>query len=100
MADQRLQAVREDVQRAKETADGPIRETLNSIEDAIDALGRAQGTDEPSDESDELDAIDEQLRGAVEEADGETEAIVREAHDEFDAYRHGRDTEMSREEER
>lgn len=97
MADQHLQDAREAIGRAEETADGPVRETLHSVEDAIDALGQAEGTDEPSDESDELDAIEEQLRGATGDADEETASAVREARDEFETYRGHRDTELSRE---
>lgn len=96
MADQHLRNSRDAIEQATETADGPVRETLHSVEDAIEALGQAEGTDEPSDESDELDAIQEQLRGATDEADDETAAAIREARDEFDAYREARDTELSR----
>ena len=95
VVDQHLQNAREAIDRATETADGPVRETLHSVEDAIDALGQAEGTDEPSDESDELDAVEEQLRGATDRADEETASAIREARDEFDAYRESRDTELS-----
>lgn len=93
--DQHLRNARDAIDRATGTADGPVREMLHSVEDAIDALGQAEGTDEPSDESDELDAIEEQLRGATDQADEGTAADIREARDEFGTYRESRDTELS-----
>ncbi|ESP89956.1 DUF7553 family protein [Candidatus Halobonum tyrrellensis] len=95
MTDHHLQDARDAVDRATETADGPVRETLHSVQDAIEALGQAEGTDEPSDESDELDAIQQQLRGAEDEAGEETTADIREARDAFADYREQRDTELS-----
>lgn len=87
-----LQRAREYVQRASEAADGETRENLLSIDEALGALTeQTQGSSDPDDEATRFEEVEEKLQGLLDETDDETEATIREARDELDAYRQQRD---------
>lgn len=90
--DTHLRRVRENVQRASEDADGETRENLLSIDEALVALTeQTEGSADPDDEADRFEEVEEKLQGLIGETDDETEARLREARDELDAYRQRRD---------
>ena len=83
-----LERARGSIQRASESVDGETRENLLSLDEALGSLIEQTGEDGgPADETERFEEVAEKLEGLLDESDGETEATLREARDQLDAYR-------------
>lgn len=89
-----LRRAREEIQRASERADGEVRENLLSVDEGLRELtegGKTEAPVESTDSGERFEHVEEKLRGLMDETDDETEAALRNARNELDAYRRDQD---------
>lgn len=81
--------IRETLQRAADSGDGNVQEQLRSLDEGFMEIVEGEKTKDTPPHDDRLAELEEKLAGLIQETDGETRRLIREAETLIGDYRTG-----------